>query len=114
MRPAVPVTSPAPAIRADPRTTRPPAILDIIQVVTRIAPAHPEVGVWWYARPGASGRTQVMLVLEPRAGARPDAAAITGELATCFGPDAVSVRIRPTQGDITGFYRLLTGPAGGS
>jgi hypothetical protein len=99
---------------------RPPTILDVVQAVTRLAPAHPEVAVWWFA-PAATGAPGLMLVLEAREGALPDTASIGSELAARFGPGTVTVRVHRGVAEGQARYRLLTpapgaavGHAGGS
>jgi hypothetical protein len=86
---------------------RPPTILDVVQAVTRLAPSHPEVAVWWYAR-GATGAPGGLLVLEPREGAHPDTASIGSELAGSLGPGMVTVRIHRGAAEGQARYRLLT------
>jgi hypothetical protein len=87
---------------------RPPNILDLVHVVTELAPAHPEVAVWWYARAGEAGAPPMLLVLEPRDGARPDASLIEAELARRLGPAAATVRPHRGAGETRALYRLLT------
>lgn len=89
---------------------RPPTILDVVQAVTRLAPSYPEVAVWWFA-PAATGASRVLLVLEPRERALPDAASIGSELAGRFGPGAVTVRVHRGAAEEQARYRLLTPPA---
>jgi hypothetical protein len=86
---------------------RPPTILDVVQAVTRLAPSHPEVAVWWYA-PAATGAPGLLLVLESREGALPDAASIGSELAGRFGPGMVTVRTHRGAAEGQARYRLLT------
>jgi hypothetical protein len=90
---------------------RPPTILDVVQAVTRLAPSHPEVAVWWYAR-GITGAPPVLLVLEPRDGALPDTASIASELAARFGPETVTVRMHGGAAEGQARYRLLTPAVG--
>jgi hypothetical protein len=91
---------------------RPPTILDIVEAVTRLAPSHPEVAVWWYA-PAATGAPGILLVLEPREGALPAAASIGSELAERFGPGTATVRMHRGAAETQARYRLLT-PAASS
>jgi hypothetical protein len=86
---------------------RPPTILDVVQVVTRLAPSHPEVAVWWYA-PVAAAAPGILLVLEPREGALPDTVSIGSELAGRFGPGTVPVRMHRGAAERQARYRLLT------
>jgi hypothetical protein len=99
---------------------RPPTILDVVQAVTRLAPSHPEVTVWWYA-PAATGAAGVLLVLESREGALPDTATIGSALAGRLGSGTVTVRMHRGAAERQARYRLLTpaasaavGQAGGS
>jgi hypothetical protein len=100
---------------------RPPSILDVVQAVTGLAPSHPEVAVWWFAPAATTGASRVVLVLEPREGALPDAGGIGSELAARFGPRAVTVRVHRGAAEGQARYRLFTpeasaaaGHAGGS
>ncbi len=87
---------------------RSPTILDLVQAVTDVAPAHPEVAVWWYGRAGMEGAPQVMVVLEARDGAAPDAAGIGSELAYRLGTSGVTVRMHRGASEAHRLYRLLT------
>jgi hypothetical protein len=91
---------------------RPPNILDLVHVVTELAPAHPEVAVWWYARAGEAGAPPMLLVLEARDGARADPSLIEAELARRLGPAAATVRPHRGAGEPRALYRLLTAAAG--
>jgi hypothetical protein len=91
---------------------RAPTILDIVQAVIDVAPSHPEVAVWWYARVGGSDAPPVVLVLEARDGAAPDAASIGAKLAARIGPSAVAIRMHRGAGEARGLYRLLTAGGG--
>jgi hypothetical protein len=101
---------------------RPPNILDLVHAVTELAPAHPEVAVWWYARAGEAGAPPILLVLEARDGVRPDPSLIEAKLARRFGAAAATVRPHRGAGETRTLYRLLTvasaamasSPAGGS
>jgi hypothetical protein len=101
---------------------RAPTILDIVHAVTEVAPSHPEVVVWWYARADEAGAPPALLVLEARDGVYPDTASIGSELAGRLGPGAVAVRRHSGADEAQAHYRLLTagvgraaaGPAGGS
>jgi hypothetical protein len=85
-----------------------PTILDVLQAVTDVAPSHPLVAVWWYRRAEIAGAPPVLLVLEPRDGARPDTERIGSELARRLGPAAITIRIHQGPGETPGLYRLLT------
>ncbi len=89
---------------------RPPTILDIIQAVIDVAPSHPEVAVWWYARAGDADAPNLQLVLEPRDGTALDTAHIGSELAARLGsaPTAPAIRLHGGLGEPTTLYRLLT------
>ncbi|HEX5385144.1 MAG TPA: hypothetical protein VFW66_00440 [Gemmatimonadales bacterium] len=98
---------------------RPPAILDVIQAVTDVAPSHPEVAVWWYARAAKPG-APIQLALEPRQDSRPDTDGIGAALATRLGGTAVVLRLLHGGSGSEGLYRVLTArdgpaaPAGGT
>lgn len=87
---------------------RRPTILDLIQAVIEVAPSHPEVAVWWYARASGVGVLPLMLVLETRDGAALDTTSIGSELAKRLGPSAVAVRIHGGASETQELYRLLT------
>jgi hypothetical protein len=87
---------------------RPASILDLVHAVTELAPSHPEVEVWWYARSGEPGMPAMLLVLQPRVGARPDASGIRGELARRLGPEALTVRLHQGAAETQSLYRVLT------
>lgn len=91
---------------------RPPTILDIVQAVIDVAPSHPEVAVWWYARAGVAGAASVVVVLEAREGRTPNAAGIDAELARRLGTSAVAVRMHRGSDETHALYRLLTTEAG--
>lgn len=91
---------------------RPPSILDLVHAVTELAPAHRAVAVWWYARAGEAEGPPMLLVLEPRDGARPDPSLIAAELARRLGPAAATVRLHRGAGETRALYRLLTVAAG--
>jgi len=91
---------------------RQPSILDLVRAVTEVAPAHPEVAVWWYTRAAEPGAPPMVVVLEGREGARPDAARIGAELAERLGPGGAAVRLHGGAGETHALYRLLTAPAG--
>jgi hypothetical protein len=82
-----------------------PSILDVVNAVKAVAPAHPEVTVWWYTPPqrlrlagelpgAASAPLHIEVVVEGR-GARcePIARAISAQLA------GARVAVRPHRGD---------------
>jgi hypothetical protein len=85
-----------------------PTILDVVQAVVEVAPSHPEVAVWWYARASGVGVLPVMVVLETREGAAPDTSTIGLELAKRLGPSAVAVRMHRGAAEAQELYRLLT------
>lgn len=87
---------------------RRPSILDLVQAVIEVAPSHPEVAVWWYARASGVGGQPVMIVLETRDGAVPDSTSIGSQLARRLGPSAVAVRMHGGASEAQGLYRLLT------
>jgi hypothetical protein len=86
---------------------RPPNVLDIVQAVTEVAPAHPEVAVWWYARAGEAG-APVQLVLEARDGTPPDTARIGSELAARLRTAPVAIRLHRGADEAAALYRVLT------
>lgn len=90
---------------------RAPTILDVIQAVTQVAPAHPEVAVWWYVRSsteGGNGSRAVELVIEARDGVAPDVARIGPELGQRLGGAAVSARVHRGAAETAPLYRVLT------
>jgi hypothetical protein len=90
---------------------RAPTILDVIQAVTQVAPAHPEVAVWWYVRSSAegdNGARAVELVLEARDGIAPDVAGIGPELGRRLGGATVSARAHRGAAETAPLYRVLT------
>jgi hypothetical protein len=91
---------------------RPPSILDLVRAVTELAPAHPGIAVWWYARAGEPGAPPMLLVLEPRDGASPDTSLIAAELRRRLGPGAAAVRLHRGAAETHGLYRLLTAAGG--
>lgn len=97
-----PSVSPSPDLRL-----RPPSILDLVAAVTELAPAHPEVAVWWYRRSAEPGAPPMLLVLQPREGPL-DPAPIAAELSRRFGPHRVTVRQHQGPGEPHALYRLLS------
>lgn len=99
---------------------RRPSILDVLEAVTTVAPAHPEVRAWWYVpaarimtgavageAPGEPGRP-VELVVEPRDGAEPDPSAIATELSDRLWRTRVAVRVRTATAEGEALYRLIS------
>jgi hypothetical protein len=86
----------------------PPSILDLVQAVSEIAPAHPDVAVWWYTRAAEPNAPPMQLVLQPRDGVGPDCGRIGAELATRFGAGSVTVRLHQGPAERRTLYRLLT------
>src|SRR3954453_13458764 len=90
---------------------RAPTILDIIHAVTEVAPAYPEVTVWWYVRAsteGGNGAQPVQIVLEAVDGVAPDVARIGPELGQRLGGAAVSARAHHGAAETAPLYRVLT------
>ena len=92
-------------------------ILDLLNAVSTVAPAHREVAVWWYLPPGGSSATDstrdtagvpAEVVIEPLGEATPDLEAIRSCLTGQLGGRPVVVR--PHQGESERFhlYRLLS------
>jgi hypothetical protein len=87
---------------------RSPTILDIVQAVSEVAPSHPEVAVWWYARAGEGGAPRGQLVLEPRDGTPPDIARIGSEMAAQLQSTPIAVRLHRGASEGAPLYRVLT------
>jgi hypothetical protein len=87
---------------------RRPTILDLVQAVVEVAPSHPEVAVWWYARASGVGAAPVTVVLEARDGAAPEIDTLGLDLARRLGPSAVAVRMHRGAAEAQELYRLLT------
>lgn len=99
---------------------RRPNILDVVEAVTTVAPAHPEVSAWWYVPAGrmAAGAVEgdatiepgrpVMLVVEPSDGAALDLSAIGAELSGQLWRMPVAVRVRKGTAEGEALYRLVT------
>jgi hypothetical protein len=87
---------------------RAPSILDLVQAVTEIAPAHPEVAVWWYTRIAEPNAAPMLLVVQAKDGTGPDCGRIGAELATRFGAGSVAVRHHRGPVESRALYRLLT------
>jgi hypothetical protein len=92
---------------------RPASILDLVQAVSEIAPAHPDVAVWWYTRVAEPNTPPMQLVLQPRDGIGPDCGRIGAELAARIGAGLVTVRLHRGPMESRALYRLLTRPAEG-
>lgn len=93
---------------------RPRSILDLVQAVSEIAHAHPEVAVWWYTRIAEPNAPPMQLVLLPRDGAGPDCDRIGAELGTRLGVGSVTVRLHRGPAEQRTLYRLLTSHPGGT
>jgi hypothetical protein len=89
---------------------RPPSILDLVQAVSELAPAHPEVAAWWYTRVADLGSPPMVVVIESIDGSEADCAAIGTELQRRLRPDAVAVRPHRAAAEAATLYRLLTAP----
>ncbi len=99
---------------------RRPNILDVVEAVTTVAPAHPEVSAWWYVPTGRivagavggdapvePGRL-VELVVEPSDGVEPDLSAIGAELSGRLWRTPVAMRVRQATAEGEALYRLVT------
>jgi len=89
---------------------RPPNILDLVEAVSELAPAHSEVAAWWYTRVADPGSPAMVVVIESSDGSEADCAAIAGELQRRLGPGAVAVRPHRAADEARTLYRLLTAP----
>jgi hypothetical protein len=87
---------------------RTPNMIDVLKAVTEVAPSYPEVAVWWYRRVETAGAPPVLLVLEPRDGARPDTERVASELARRLGPATSTIRLHRGVDEVQTLYRLLT------
>lgn len=98
---------------------RRPNILDVVQAVASVAPAHPEVAAWWYVpamqvRPAAGGpaapaaERPVELVLEASDGAAPDLSGIGTEVSERLWGTPVAVRAHRGAAEPGPLYRLLS------
>jgi|SRR5215467_1304904 len=90
-------------------------ILDLLNAVTTVAPAHDDIAVWWYRPPGGSSTSDLMpdtqpaeVVVEPVGGAVPDLDAIRARLAGQLGGRPVTVRPHDGAGEQFHLYRLLS------
>jgi hypothetical protein len=90
-------------------------ILDLLNAVSAVAPAHGEVAVWWYLPPGGSTSTDLMpdtqpaeVVVEPVTGAAPDLESIQARLADRLGGRRVTVRPHGGAAERFHLYRLLS------
>jgi hypothetical protein len=92
-------------------------ILDLLNAVSTVAPAHRDVEVWWYLPPGASepkaeslglAGPPAEIVVEPAGGATPDLEAIRLRLTGQLGGRPVNVRPHAGEAERFHLYRLLT------
>lgn len=92
-------------------------ILDLLNAVSMVAPAHHDVAVWWYLPPGGSEpKTESLglagppaeIVVEPVGGATPDLEAIRLRLTGQLGGRPVNVRPHGGEAERFHLYRLLT------
>ena len=90
-------------------------ILDLLNAVTSVAPAHDDIAVWWYRPPGGSSTSDMIpdtqpaeVVVEPIGGAVPDLEAIRVRLAVQLGGRSVTVRPHGGTAERFHLYRLLS------
>lgn len=92
-------------------------ILDLLNAVSTVAPAHHDVAVWWYLPPGGSEPSTesagvagpaAEIVVEPVGGATPDLEEIRLRLSAALGGRAVKVRPHGGVAERFHLYRLLT------
>jgi hypothetical protein len=95
-------------------------ILDVVEAVRRIAPAHPTVRSWWmvpHARLRVNarndpGEANIEVAVECVPGAIADIVAIQAELRGLFPDDVVRVRLHGGAAEKLQLVRLLTsGPS---
>ncbi len=93
-----------------------PSILDVIQGVKTVAPAHPEVDVWWYAPPvrlrlggelprSAGAPASIELVVE---GAGMTCARIAQDLSRALSDADVTVRVHVGEKEERQLFRILS------
>lgn len=97
---------------------RQPKILDVVRAVTAVAPAHPEVRVWWYSPPvrfhlrgeaeGSSNGAALEIFLELGPEARIDFEAIAAELSARLWGNPVSVQVHGGRVEGKQLFRILT------
>lgn len=95
---------------------RRPNILDVTRAIRAVAPAHPEVKVWWYspavvfrlAGESTEEPPPLMVVLELDAGASPDLDGIASKLSDQLAGTRFSVRRHRGEAEDRQLVRVLT------
>lgn len=95
------------------------SILDVVRAVTDLAPAHPEVTVWWYSptdmlrlqgelNAGALRRRPVEVAVEARGTISPEYEEIAAELSERLWGNPVRVRAYEGLGETSRLFRVLS------